>query len=221
MKFIDLSHRITDGLVTYPGTPAVKIDAYMTRQEAADAFGEPAQALLDRITMLNISGTYLDAPLHRFDKGYTVADIPLEKLVDLPYQVVSLKEGKNCFDTEDLSGIGIPGGAVILNSGHHKVFGTEKYGVNAPYLTPEGAQYLMDRGVVLVGIDTPLIDNMMVSSTVGCPVHDIILDAGGVVCEDLINTDLAAAAGGTGLLSAIPARVEMASFTARVFIKIN
>ena len=221
MKFIELNHRITNGMVTFPGMPGVVIDAYMTREESGRDYGEKANSLLDRIQMVNISGTYLDSPNHRFENGYTVADIPLEKCANLRYQVVDLPEGKKCFDKEDLQGVGIKGGAVLLHTDHDQKFGTDAYGENVPYLSVEGAQYLIDKGVVFVGIDTPLIDDNDRMMELGNPVHDIILGAGGIVCEDMTNLKAAIPYQENGRLYAAPARVEMASFTTRVFVQTN
>ncbi len=219
MKFIELSHRIYNGMKTFPGIPDVKIDNFMNRKECADAYGcENAQALLDRIQMVNISGTYLDSPLHRFENGYNIADIPLEKIVDLPYEIVTIQPERNYFDVDDFENTGIKDGAVILNSGHYKKFGKDSYSEKPPYLTVDGAQYLIKKGVVFIGIDSPLIDNMETNATVGCPVHDVILSAGAIVCEDMNNLD-ALNNIKNGLLTAVPALIEMASFTARVYVK--
>ena len=43
--------------------------------------------------------------------------------------------------------------------------------------TVEGTKYLIERGIVFVGIDTPLIDQM---NSGDCPVHDIVLGTGGI-----------------------------------------
>jgi kynurenine formamidase len=221
MKFVELSHRIKDGMVTFPGIPPIKIDNYLSREESGEEFGEKAAALLDRLNIIGISGTYLDAPLHRFEKGYTIADIPLEKLVDLPTIVVKKQDNKNFFDIEDFLeiDIDIKGYAVLLHSGHDKKFGTPEYGELPPYLTIEGAKWLMKKGVVFVGIDSPLIDNMEVLGEVGTPVHDIILIAKSVICEDMRGIEQLPETG--ALLTAVPPAVEMASFPARVFAKVN
>ena len=62
MKYIELSHYVKDGLISYPGMPPVEISAYMTREECGAAFGATGAAMLDQIKMVNISGTYIDAP---------------------------------------------------------------------------------------------------------------------------------------------------------------
>ena len=176
-------------------------------------------AVLDKISMVNTSGTYVDSPVHRMQDDKYVCDIPLEKLVDLEYEVIVQKPGKRCFELEDVEGHGKHGGAVLLCTGMSELFNKPGYGDNGGYLSTEAAEYLMNRGVVFVGIDTPLIDAI---EGPGRPVHDIILGAGNVVCENMNNLRSVANLKDEekGLLSAIPARVHMASFTARVFVKI-
>lgn len=216
MRYVELSHTLEDGTVTFPGDPPVNIGIYMSREEMRKKYG-PAGSLLDQINMLNTSGTYLDAPVHRFENGSYICDIPLESLVDLPVETVPLPEGKECFDLEDFKGIREDTRAVLLYTGFDSRFNTERYGENPPYLSKEGAEYLIKRGIVFIGIDGPLIDKM---NSGDCPVHDIILGARGIVCENMANLDSLLDCH-TAVLTAVPPRVRMSSFTARVFAKIE
>ena len=121
MKYIELSHYVKDGLISYPGMPPVEISAYMTREECGAAFGATGAAMLDQIKMVNISGTYIDAPYHRFEDGYKIGDIPLEKLIDLAAYVIHLDARKGCFDIDDFQKLAdedLEGAAVLCHSGH-------------------------------------------------------------------------------------------------------
>ena len=222
MKFIELNHYIRNGLVSYPGMPPVEISVYLTREECGAEYGSGSAALLDQISMVNISGTYIDAPYHRFEDGYKIGDIPLEKLFALDTYVIHMSNKHNYFDVEDfdsIAGEDLKGTAVLLHSGYDKKFGTPEYEIDTPYLTVEGAHWLMDRGVYVVGIDTPLIDDYVHSAEKGNPVHDIILGALSVICEDMQGIEELPDTGAT--LYVIPARVEMASFPARIFATVN
>ncbi len=76
---------------------------------------------LDQIKMVNISGTYIDAPYHRFEDGYKIGDIPLEKLIDLAAYVIHLDARKGCFDIDDFQKLAdedLEGAAVLCHSGH-------------------------------------------------------------------------------------------------------
>lgn len=222
MRYIELNHYIRNGLVSYPGMPPVEISAYLTREECGAAYGREAASLIDRISMVNISGTYLDAPYHRFEDGYKIGDIPLEKLMNLTVFVVRMKDDHNYFDVKDLEYLekeDLRGSAVLLHSGYDKKFGTPAYEIDTPYLTPKGAGWLMERGVFFVGIDTPFIDDYVHAQEKGNPVHDIILSSLSVICEDMCNLEQLPDRGAK--LYAIPPRVDMASFPARVFAVVD
>ncbi|MDO4648065.1 MAG: cyclase family protein [Eubacteriales bacterium] len=221
MKYIELSHYVRDGLVSFPGMPPVEISAFMTREECGAAFGSTGAALLDQIKMVNISGTYIDSPYHRFEDGYKIGDIPLEKLVNLRTFVVHVDKSKGYFDVEDFeiyADEDLAGAAVLCESGHDKKFMTPEYEKNVPYITLEGAKWLMERKVAVVGIDTQLVDNYNKKSDPdyeGDVVHDEILGNLSVICEDMIDLDKLPDRGAR--LYVVPIRVEMASFPARVF----
>lgn len=217
MKFIELSHKMTDGLITFPDPvyPPVKIDFFWTQEEAAEHIGAGVAAALDRIEMINISGTYIDAPKHRYADGYHVSEIPLEKLVDLKYDVVRLNNDSTKFTLEDVKGHGSNGGAVLFYTGMSKYFGTPEYGMHSAYISVEAMNYLLEKGVVFFGIDAALVDDMEAATR---PIHDTVLKAGGVICENMTNLeeicDLQ-----EGLFSAVPLCAEMASFPVRAYVK--
>lgn len=217
MRYIELNHYIKNGTETYPGMPPVEISTYMERNE--DSLDT---SLLDFLKMINISGTYLDAPYHVFEEGDKIGDIPLEKLVDLDTYVVHLAHDRNYFDVEDLRFIeneNLAGSAVLLQSGHDRKFGTPEYGIAPPYLSVAGAKWLMEKEVVFVGIDSPLIDDLVHVPVHGTPVHQIILKASAIICEDMKDIDLVPDKGAR--LTAVPPRIAMSSFPARVFVKVD
>lgn len=188
MEFIELSHYIDHGTVSFPGMPPVEISTFMTRKADTNDTG-----YLDFLKMVNISGTYVDAPYHAFEQGEKIGDIPLEKLVDLNTFVVRLTDGKDCFDTSDFQHLeyeNLNGSAILLHTGFDKKYGTPDYSVNMPYLSRKGAEWLIERGVVFIGIDTALIDDYENVEEKGNPVHRVILAAKAIVCEDMKNLDL-------------------------------
>lgn len=219
-KFVELNHTITNGMVSYPGMPPVVIDALYTREMCAGTFHDKADAaaLLDQIKMVNISGTYMDSPFHLWDSGYKVSQIPLEKCFDLPLFVVNKNPEHRRLELEDVvSQLGdedLTGAAVCYKTGHDKKFMTPAYEEDVPCYTTDAAQWLIDRGVYFCGIDSQLIDDFNHKET-GNVVHEIVLGAGSIVCEDMANLDQVPERGAR--LYAIPPRVEMASFPGRVF----
>ena len=89
-RVIDLSQRIRDGLVTYPGHPAVSFSPWLTREDSRAHYAPGTEFALDMITMIGNTGTYLDSPFHRYVGGADLAGLALETLVDLPTEVVRL-----------------------------------------------------------------------------------------------------------------------------------
>lgn len=205
-KYIELNHIITHGMETYPGLSHVDIYDHLPR------FAN--KALVDGIDLLGISGTYIDSPFHENINGHKICDYPLEKLVHLPIVVINKSDSSRSFEIEDFNGINVNGKAVLLNSKHDQFFGQKQYAENTPYLSVEAANYLVQAGAVLVGIDSPLVDDIETSET-AIPVHGILLNNGIVICEDMTN--IAAVEGENAYLTAVPPRVALASFPARVF----
>jgi kynurenine formamidase len=76
------------------------------------------------------------------------------------------------------------------------------------------AQWLVDHGAILIGIDSQLIDNNAATDH-AIPVHKLLLANKRVICEDMTNLEAMPASG--AFITAVPPRVEMASFPARVF----
>jgi len=168
--------------------------------------------------MIGNTGTYLDSPWHRYDGGTDLAGLTLATLVDLPSEV---------FHLEDAAHRGIPasvfwdrdveGKAVLLHSGWDRHFGTPAYATGAPYLAPDGVDYLIDQGAVLVGIDSLNIDNT--EGTGERPAHTRLLDAGIHVVEHLTNLGSLPATGAR--FTATPPLVqEFGTFPVRAFARV-
>jgi len=185
-RVIDLTHRIREGLVTYPGLPAPVITSHLTREDSRSHYAEGTEFAMDIITMIGNTGTYLDSPYHRYGDGPDLAGLDLASLVDLPTEV---------FHLTDLTTLGIPaevffdrdvrGKAVLLHTGWDRHFGTPAYGVDAPFLTAAGTDYLVEQGAVLVGIDSLNIDEVVPHGE--RPAHTGLLAAGIHVVEHLTN----------------------------------
>ena len=74
---IDLSHRIADGTVTYPGLPAPSITWDVTHEQSRPNYDEGTEFSFVRLNMTGNTGTYLDSPLHRFEGGADVTGFDL------------------------------------------------------------------------------------------------------------------------------------------------
>jgi arylformamidase len=183
-RFIELSHVIRAGLITYPGLPAPTIEPFLTREDSKARYAPGTEFAMDIITMIGNTGTYLDSPWHRYEGGTDLAGLTLETLVDLPTEVFHLESGR-AVEAPLFAGRELTGKAVLLHTGWDLYFGTPAYAYDAPYLTSEGVDALIAAGVVLVGIDSLNIDNT--EGTGERPAHTKLLAAGIHVVEHLTN----------------------------------
>jgi kynurenine formamidase len=186
-RIVDLSHPIRAGLVTYPGLPAPTIEPYLTRADSRARYAAGTEFAMDVIRFIGNTGTYLDSPYHRYADGADLAGLDLATLVGLRAEVFHLGETRDAASRgirpEALGGRDLSGAAALLHTGWDRWFGREEYGRGAPFLTGEGAQFLIDQGVALVGIDSVNIDDT--ESGGERPAHSALLAAGVHVVEHL------------------------------------
>lgn len=181
-RWVELSHVISAGMITYPGLPAPEITPHLTREASREVYAPGTEFAIDSVRMVGNTGTYLDSPFHRYPDGPDLAGLPLDRLADLPAVVVRAV-GNPLVDVETLEGHEVAGRAVLLHTGGDAGWGTPAYAVDAPFLTAEGAAWLVAHGAVLVGIDAVNIDAMTPHGE--RPAHTQLLAAGIPVVEHL------------------------------------
>lgn len=214
--FIEVSHVIEDGMVTYKGLPEPRITEYVSRKTLAVLYAEGVEFQIDRLDMIGNTGTFLSSPFHRFPHGDDVSDLPLHKLANLDCLVIDspAKEPGHKIGIAEFEGVDVKGKAVLINTGWSNHWGTEEYLVNPPFLTEKAAKYLAQEGAALVGIDSPNIDN---ANTNERPVYTTLLSECILVVEHMTN--LAAVPKTGGKFFAVPPAVrKMGSFPVRAFI---
>jgi hypothetical protein len=89
-RLVELSHVIRAGLTTYPGLPGPVITPHLTRQASRQHYAPGTEFAIDKLTLVGNTGTYLDAPYHRYPDGADLSAIRLEQTVDLPAVVVRM-----------------------------------------------------------------------------------------------------------------------------------
>ncbi|MEV4637687.1 cyclase family protein [Actinoplanes sp. NPDC049548] len=185
-RWVELSHVISAGLTTYPGLPGPVITPHLTREASRAVYAEGTEFAMDTITMVGNTGTYLDSPFHRYADGTDLAGVPLERLADLPAVVVrTAGSGVRGVDVPALENLVVAGRAVLLHTGGDAHWATPAYAENAPFLTAAGAQWLVDHGAALVGIDAVNIDDIGPGSAGERPAHTLLLAAGIPIVEHL------------------------------------
>lgn len=186
-RYIDLSHSIEHGLVTYKGLPAPIVCDYLSREESRKFYEPGTEFQIGKIEMVANTGTYLDTPFHRYADGQDLSEIVLERLVDLEGVIVRvLHTDKLAITAADLDGVDVAGKAVLIHTGWSEYWNTESYFERHPFLTEEAARFLANAGAKLVGIDSHNIDD---TSGNRRPVHSTLLGAGVLIVEHLCGLE--------------------------------
>ena len=184
MAFLDLSHTVVDGMVTYPGLPGPIICDYLSREASRGRYAPGVEFQIGKIEMVANTGTYLDSPFHRYTDGKDLAALPLESLADLDAVVVEGNGDGSGIGAEAFEGLDVRGKAVLVRTGWDRHWGMPRYLSGNPFLTAAAATCLAERGARLVGIDSLNIDDL---EDLTRPVHSTLLGAEIPIVEHLCN----------------------------------
>lgn len=210
---IDLSHVLEPGMPAYPGLPVPEFRTCFTHAESA-ARGAYAPGTTFQIATYELggnTGTYVDAPFHRYPDGPDLAGLPLDKLAHLPgVLVAALREG--AIGLEAFDGVDVRGKAVLVRTDWARRWGGD-YFRSGPFLTGAACRRLVDAGAALVGIDCANIDDMTDPVR---PAHTILLAAGIPIVEHLCALDQVPA-GAFHFFAVPPAIKGGTSFPVRAF----
>jgi kynurenine formamidase len=167
--------------------------------------------------MVANTGTYIDAPFHRYGDGKDLSQFDLKSVANLDGLVFQADPetraiSPDLFKTRDVSGK-----AVLVHTGWDRHWSTTQYFEDHPFLTRESAEYLKSAGAALVGIDSLNIDD----NTDGTrPAHTILLGAEIPIVEHMCNLGSLPEIGFK--FFAVPAPVKgMGSFPVRAFALIE
>lgn len=216
--YIDLSHTIHDGLVTYRGLPAPVICDYLSREASRKNYAPGTEFQIGKIEMISNTGTYVDSPFHRYADGKDLSQVGVERFADLDGIVIraDYREGL-AVTAERFKYHRLGSRAVLIHTGWSEYWGTELYFGNHPFLTEDAAVYLRDAGVKLVGIDSMNIDDTRGNSR---PVHSTLLRAEILIAEHLCNLQDVPDEGFS--FSAIPPKFKgVGTFPVRAFARLR
>lgn len=197
MKIYDITLTITPDLPVWPGDSPIHL--------ARDAkMEEGANANVTHIDMGAHVGTHVDAPYHFLGEGApTVEYLPLNILTGRAY-VINIPHDVELITAETLDKLSIPPRTkrLILKTRNSAYWANNETNFQHDFvaLSADGAQYLVDKGIRLVGIDylsiAPYYD--------GRPTHEILLKEGVIILEGL---DLSAVAPGRYTIYCLPLKL--------------
>lgn len=177
MTIYDISLTISPTLPTWPGDPTLELELIESMDKGAH----------DNVTRISSSvhlGTHVDAPHHFLNDGRTVESLPLDVLTG-PCYVTQLPDGVEAITSEvlDRSEITSEMKRVLFGTRNSHLWarGESAFQTDFVAITEDGAEWLVERGVQLVGVDylsvAPYGDSV--------PTHTVLLKAGVVVVEGL------------------------------------
>lgn len=219
-RFVELSHRIEDGMVTYPGLPAPVVSEHLSRAASEGKYAPGTKFSIGRVEMVANTGTYVDAPFHRFEQGTDIAGLSLERLANLPGLYVDGRGRGRALDADlfGAKGSNMEGRAVLIATGWDAKWRLPGYGTGHPFLTRPAAERLVDARPALVGIDSVNIDD---TSDGTRPAHSILLRAGIPIVEHLRGLEQLVDAG-PFTFTAVPVPVRgMGTFPVRAFAAVG
>lgn len=184
-RYVDLSHVIESGMVTYKGLPAPLVCDHISRLASRASYAEGTEFQIGRIDMVANTGTYLDTPYHRYEDGFDLAGLPLDSASSLPGIVVrALGANQRAIDWTMFAASDVAGRAVLVHTGWDSHWRSDQYFEGHPFLTEAAAVYLREQGARLVGIDSLNIDD---TADRRRPVHSVLLAAGIPIVEHMTN----------------------------------
>ena len=159
-RFVELSHPIAPGMETYPGLPGPAVSDFLSRDASAARYATGTTFQIGRIDMIANTGTYVDAPFHRFEGGTDIAALPLARLADVEGTVLdaSVRSGR-AIGPDAFAGRALEGKAVLVRTDWARHWGTRAYFEGHPFLTRSAAEVLVASAPALVGIDSMNIDD--------------------------------------------------------------
>ncbi len=160
LVFYELSHEWGHYSPVFPGYRDIEVRRVATHA----AHGVLSQHV---VTVMH-NGTHLNAPLHLAQGGLGVGEIPLARLFGNGV-VLSIPKGEwEYVEAEDLARAEPavePGDIVLINTGWHHRYGDDmEYFGHGPGMSEGAAEWLAEREVKFVGIDTATIDHPLATS---------------------------------------------------------
>ena len=178
MKLIDVTVPLDASLPVYPGNTPFSL-------EAIKRIAEGGSSNVSSLHMSAHTGTHVDAPRHFFDSGEGVESLPLELLIGRA-RVIEVTSARG-IGPEALKGIDAEDIRVLIKTRNSRLWGSPEFHQDYVGVTAEGATYLVNHGVKVLGVDYLSVEEFRKP---GAPAHHILLGGGTIVIEGLNLRDV-------------------------------
>jgi arylformamidase len=177
-KFLDVSVSLAAGIPAYPGNPEFEL-------QPVKRIAAGASSNVSKLIMGTHTGTHVDAPKHFFDDGAGVDALPLDLLIGRTRVVELTKRGG--IGKDELAAAGLREDIrLLLKTSNSALWNGEAFHQDYTYLAEDGARYLVDQGVKVVGIDYLSVEQF---KKPGAPAHKALLGNDVIIIEGLNLTE--------------------------------
>jgi arylformamidase len=187
-EYVDISVPLAPDMLTWPTDPQVELTPVTGEQLGL-------QVTVTHLRLGSHTGTHVDAPRHFRPGGTAVDQLPFTALIG-PAQVLDLR-GVERIGAAELGDV--TAARLLLKTDNSRWIRGGPIPARPAYLSADGARWLVERGVLLVGIDGLTVDGPDAAIA-----HEVLLGAGIVVLE---TTDLSLAEAGEYELICLPLRI--------------
>ena len=196
-RTIDVSLAIGPDLLVWPGNPGVSITP-------SSRISQGGSSNVSEIRLGSHTGTHIDPAFHFLDGGATAEDLPLDVMMGSA-TVADLRgtAGQIGPDVLEELALGDEVTRLLLRTDNSALWSADPLSFPDEYvcLSPEGARWVVDHGLRLIGIDFLSIE---ARGAPGHPTHRTLLEAGVVILEGL---DLSRVDAGVYTLVCFPLKV--------------
>jgi arylformamidase len=196
-RLIDVSLEVGPDLLVWPGNPGVTVTP-------SSRISQGGSSNVSEIRLGSHTGTHIDPPFHFLDDGATAEDLPLDVMMG-ETTVADLRGTLGPIGPEELAGLSLREETtrLLLRTDNSALWAADPRVFPDDYvcLSPDGARWVVDHGIRLIGIDFLSIE---ARGAPGHPTHRTLLEAGVVILEGL---DLSGVAPGGYTLVCFPLKI--------------
>ena len=176
---IDLTREISTDTKVFPGSPLPKFITW-NKMEIHNYHSEV-------VFMSTHTGTHMDAPSHFVTGVSSIDQIPVNRFISRAILIKIAKASDELITTSEIEASKVnilEGNSVVFSTSWENEVDNDYYFNHSPGLSEDAAEYLIDKRVNAVCIDSPSIDR---GSDSNFPVHKLLLSKEILIVENLCN----------------------------------
>lgn len=176
---LDLTREISTDTKVFPGSPLPKFITW-NKMDIHNYHSEV-------IFMSTHTGTHMDAPSHFINGVSSIDKIPVDRFISRSILVRITKASDELITAAEIEATNVKifeGDSVIFSTSWENEVDKEYYFSHSPGLSEDAAEFLINKKVNAVCIDSPSIDR---GSDNNFPVHKLLLNKEILIVENLCN----------------------------------